>query len=41
VLAVDRWMDGEALVEALVHCLETPRPAVPQVQPEPALRSAA
>lgn len=27
VMAMDRWMDGEALVQALVHCLEVPWPA--------------
>ena len=41
VMAMDRWVDGEAMVEALVHCLDAPRPAVPQASPAPALRSAA
>ena len=41
VMALDRWVDGEAMIEALVHCLDAPRPAVPQASPAPALRSAA
>lgn len=41
VMAMDRWMDGEAIVEALVHCLDAPRPALPEAQIGPALRSAA
>ena len=41
VMALDRWVDGEAMIEALVHCLDAPRPAVPQASPAPALRNAA
>lgn len=43
VMAMDRWMDGEAMVEALVHCLDVPRPAVVPADAAsgPLLRSAA
>lgn len=41
VIALDRWVDGEAMIEALVHCLDAPRPAAPRASPGPALRSAA
>lgn len=42
VMAMDRWMDGEAMVEALVHCMDIPRPvADAETSTGPALRSAA
>ena len=44
VMAMDRWMGGGALVEALVHCLEAPRTAASpasEAAPSPALRTAA
>lgn len=40
VMVMDRWMDGEALVQALVHCLEVPRSAAAGAAVTP-LRSAA
>ena len=41
VMAMDRSMDGEAMVEALVHCLDAPRPAQPEAVVGLGLRSAA